>query len=118
MELNQLPCSGAHRGFIPVSEAVARLADGMWGGLPRPIAVRDIKLQDSKASVGFGLWRESAAQHLRSAALKGSLPIYCASPDHHPIKLPAAHALARNSCPRRAARSSVPRQLVCENKAR
>ena len=30
-------------GFLLISDAVNRLANGMWGGLPRPVAVRDIK---------------------------------------------------------------------------
>ena len=32
-------------GFLPLSSAINRLADGMWGGLPRPDLVAAIKTQ-------------------------------------------------------------------------
>jgi len=63
-------------GFLLISDAVNRLANGMWGGLPRPVAVGDIKREYNRASIGFGPWRESAAQCFRAAAVDGDLAIY------------------------------------------
>ena len=63
-------------GFLPLSNAINRLADGMWGGLPRPDPVAAIKLHQKKWSVGFGHWGELAGQRLRAAAMKGKLAIY------------------------------------------
>ena len=40
--------------FLPLSEAVNRLTDGIWGGLPRPEPVVVIKQSYKKLSVGFG----------------------------------------------------------------
>jgi len=62
--------------FLPWSEAVNRLADGMWGGLQRPEPVVVIKQSYKKLSVGFGPWREKAGRLLRVAAVKGKLAIY------------------------------------------
>lgn len=62
--------------FLPLSEAVNRLADGMWGGLQRPEPVVVIKQSYKKLSVGFGPWREKAGPLLRVAAVKGKLAIY------------------------------------------
>jgi len=63
-------------GFLLISDAVHRLANGMWGGLPRPAPVQQIKRKYNRASVGFGPWREFAAECFRAAALKGDLVIY------------------------------------------
>ena len=62
--------------YLPLSEAVNRLSEGMWGGLPRPEPVVLIKQSNKKLSVGFGPWREKAGRLLRVAAVKGKLPIY------------------------------------------
>jgi hypothetical protein len=62
--------------FLPLSRAIDRLAAGMWGGLPRPDPVAVIKQDRKKLSLGFGPWREEAAQRLRAAAVKGKLAIY------------------------------------------
>lgn len=62
--------------FLPLSEAVNRLADGMWGGLQRPEPVAVIKQSYKKLSVGFGPWREKAGRLFRVAAVKGKLTIY------------------------------------------
>lgn len=62
--------------FLPLSEAVNRLTDGIWGGLPRPEPVVVIKQSYKKLSVGFGPWRETAGRLLRVAAVKGKLAIY------------------------------------------
>jgi hypothetical protein len=62
--------------FLSLSEAVNRLAEGMWGGLRRPEPVAAIKQDYKKLSVGFGPWREKAGRRLRVAAVKGKLVIY------------------------------------------
>ena len=62
--------------FLPLSHAIDRLADGMWGGLQRPEPVAVIKQDQKKLSLGFGPWREEAAQRLRAAAIEGELVIY------------------------------------------
>jgi hypothetical protein len=63
-------------GFLPLSSAINRLAEGMWGGLPRPDLVAAIKRNQKKLSLGFGPWREKAGRRLRAAAVKGKLAIY------------------------------------------
>jgi hypothetical protein len=63
-------------GCLSVSCATNRLADGMWGGLPRPDPVVSIKQSQKKLSVGFGPWREKAAECLRDAAVNGKLAVY------------------------------------------
>jgi hypothetical protein len=62
--------------FLPLSRAANRLADGMWGGLPRPEPVASIKQEQKKLSLGFGPWREEAGRRLRAAALEGNLVVY------------------------------------------
>jgi hypothetical protein len=62
--------------YLPLSEAVNRLTEGMWGGVPRPEPVALIKQSYKDVSVGFGPWREKAGQLLRGAAVKGKLAIY------------------------------------------
>jgi hypothetical protein len=63
-------------GFLPLSNAINRLADGMWGGLPRPDPVAAIKQDQKKLSLGFGPWGEKAGRCLRAAAVRGKLAIY------------------------------------------
>jgi hypothetical protein len=62
--------------FLPLSSAINRLADGMWGGLRRPEPVAAIKHDQKKLSLGFGPWREKAGRRLRAAAVRGKLAIY------------------------------------------
>jgi hypothetical protein len=62
--------------FLPLSRAVNRLADGMWGGLLRPEPVVAIKRVHKKLSLGYGPWREKAGRRLRAAAMRGKLVIY------------------------------------------
>jgi len=62
--------------FLRLSDAVNRLANGMWGGLSRPVPVQAVKQTEQRASVGYGSWREYAAEYFRTAALRGELPIY------------------------------------------
>jgi hypothetical protein len=47
----------------------------MWGGLPRPLLVQELK-QKHKLSVRFGPWKEQAGKRLTAAAIRGELPIY------------------------------------------
>jgi hypothetical protein len=63
-------------GYLPLSHATNRLADGMWGGLPRPEPVVAIKEIEKKLRVGFGPWRERAGQCVTAAAIKGELAVY------------------------------------------
>lgn len=63
-------------GFLRFSEAANRLAEGMWGGLPRPTPVGRIKLVARDLSVGFGPWQEEARQRLTRAAVDGELLVY------------------------------------------
>ena len=44
-------------GFLRISDAVNRLANGMWGGLPRPVPVQAFKQTAKRASIGYGPWR-------------------------------------------------------------
>ena len=62
--------------FLPLSHAVNRLADGMWGGLQRPEPVVAIKRVHKKLSLGSGPWGERAGRRLRAAAVRGKLAIY------------------------------------------
>jgi hypothetical protein len=43
-------------GFLRFSDAVSRLAEGMWGGLRRPIPVHGARRTFKNASVIFGPW--------------------------------------------------------------
>src|SRR5438477_3403143 len=68
-----------HEGFVFFSEAVTRLADGMWGGLRQAEPVRVIKAVAKKASIGFGPWREQAGKRLTTAARHGEVAVYLAA---------------------------------------
>jgi hypothetical protein len=63
-------------GFLRMSEAVDRLAQGIWGGLRRPAPVRAAKRSDTRASISFGPWKQEAGKRLRRAAIEGNLAIY------------------------------------------
>jgi hypothetical protein len=69
--MNDMP-----KGYIRLSHATSRLADGIWGNLRRPDPVATIKRTQKKLSVGFGPWRETAGQRLRNAATNGELVVY------------------------------------------
>jgi hypothetical protein len=73
-------------GFLRLSDAVNRLAEGMWGGLPRPVAVETIKRRFKKTSVGFGPRREQAGQRFRAAAMQGRLVVYVVARPQAPSK--------------------------------
>ena len=66
-------------GYILLSDAVTRLAEGIWGGLPRAEPLRAIKTVAKKASIGFGPWREFAGRHLTAAVRRGELAVYVAA---------------------------------------
>ena len=68
-------------GFLRLSDAVNRLASGMWGGLPRPVPVQTIKQTARKLSLGFGPWRQQAARCFRAAALEGAPVVYAVGAD-------------------------------------
>jgi len=63
-------------GFLRWSDAVDRLAAGMWGGLRRPVPVQTVKQTLKRVSIGFRPWREHAARCFRAAALNGELAVY------------------------------------------
>jgi hypothetical protein len=62
--------------FLLFSDAINRLAEGIWGGLPSPLPVARIKRAHKKESVGFANWRERAGQQLTESALTGAPTIY------------------------------------------
>ncbi len=63
-------------GFLRLSEAAHRLAQGMWGGVRRADPVRSVKHTEKRLSVGFGPWQEQAKRSIRIAGVTGELPIY------------------------------------------
>jgi len=73
-------------GYLRFSDAVIRLAEGMWGGLLRPVPVQAIKRISTKASLGFGPWRERAGQRLTAAAAKRELVVYVIAKPQVPSK--------------------------------
>src|SRR6516225_7659968 len=81
-------------GFLRFSDAISRLAEGMWGGLRGPAPVRAIKRIEKRASIGFGPWREQAGQRLTAAVKKGRLAVYVFA---EPQALFKSRALARRS---------------------
>jgi len=86
-------------GFLRFSDAISRLAEGMWGGLRGPAPMRAIKraikrIEKREASIGFGPWREQAGQRLTAAVKKGRLAVYVFA---EPQALFKSRALARRS---------------------
>jgi len=63
-------------GFLRLRDAVASLVKGMYASFPQPKPLHKVKLDHQKASVGFGPWKEAAAQRLRAAACNGELSIF------------------------------------------
>jgi hypothetical protein len=53
--------------FLPLSRAIDRLANGIWGGLQRPEPVASIKQEQKKLSLGLALGgkRQDGASGLR-----------------------------------------------------
>ena len=75
-------------GFLLFSDAISRLAQGMWGGLRQPLPVQKIKQAYKKELVGFANWRERSGELLRKAALEGELTIYVFASPQVPSKKP------------------------------
>ena len=75
MPVRALKPSSVPDGFLRLSDAICRLAEGMWGGLRRPALVGAIK-RIERASIGFGPWREQAGRRLTAAVRKGKLAVY------------------------------------------
>jgi hypothetical protein len=67
--------------FLLISEAVARLEAGMFGGAIRqPEAVKAAKKSNPRASIGLGLHKEKAASVVHEAILKGDLLVHVVTP--------------------------------------
>jgi hypothetical protein len=65
-------------GFLPISDAVNILAQGMWGGYRRPhpvVAYKRVRARRDD-SVTFGRRKEKAAKRLRASAIAGKLQVY------------------------------------------
>jgi hypothetical protein len=75
MKNSNAPAVSVPDGFLRLSDAICRLAEGMWGGLRRPALVGAIK-RIERASIGFGPWREQAGRRLTAAVKKGKLAVY------------------------------------------
>ncbi len=86
----------APRGFLRFSEAISRLEEGMWGGLPQPDPVRNIKRTFKKASIGtpHSCGQKRRTGSLRSAQASSSHPV-CIGMD--PRKLFSCRGLAEVS---------------------
>jgi hypothetical protein len=65
------------RGFLRFSEAVALLAQGMWGGLKQPAPViKAKKLSKKHVSIAFEPWKKEAGERLAMSAVSEEIPIY------------------------------------------
>jgi hypothetical protein len=93
-------------GFLRLSTATHRLAQGIWGGFRRPAPVRTLKKKPAykRSSLGFGPWREEAGKRVRKAAIDGKLTIYVFGGDEA-----AANNLPSNPV---VLRSTLIRQLI------
>ncbi len=95
-------------GFLRISDAVNRLANGVWGGLPRPVPVQAFKQTAKRASIGYGPWREYAAQCFRAATLTGELAVHVVE-DSQASAQECPQALPQNCDPtRRSPREILP----------
>jgi hypothetical protein len=80
-------------GYILISKATRLLEMGIWGGLPRPIALTDLKnvltkQGEDKLSVGFGPWRQRAGESITRAAVEGKLRVYVTYESQQPVSVP------------------------------
>jgi hypothetical protein len=67
--------------FLLISEAVARLEAGMFGGATkRPKPVEAAKKVDPRASIGLGPHKEKAAAAVNAAIVAGDLTVYVFTP--------------------------------------
>jgi hypothetical protein len=86
-------------GFFLISKVTHSIEMSMWGGLPRPIALTDLKMLlekqgEGKLSVGFGPWRQSAGELVTRAVVTGKLPVHVTHHDRQPFPVPP-NVLAR-----------------------
>src|ERR1041385_4240925 len=64
-------------GDLRFSEAVNRLANGMWGGLARPDQVRSARqIFGDRRAIEYGPWCQAAGERLTGAACQGKLAVY------------------------------------------
>src|SRR6476661_436127 len=73
--------------FLLISEAVARLCAGIWGGMPAPEYVSNIRAEFAQSAVGWrpcgpGPWLEMAREEFTTAALSGKLTVYIVPARH------------------------------------
>ncbi len=74
------------QGFLHLSDAIARLRVGIWGGLALSEPVLKVKLKDPKISVEAGPRKENAARICTSAVLKGNLALYLVPSTESPVR--------------------------------
>src|SRR5260370_39322723 len=103
-------------GLLRFSEAISRLEEGMWDGLPQADSVRNSKRTFKKASIGFGPWREKAGQRLTAAVRRGELGVYVLFKPRAPF---TNRSLARRSQEKiEPVAVSVLRRLIAPRKSR
>ncbi len=68
--------NGAETDFILISEAVARLEAGMYGGIERPEFVQAAKKDYPGASIGCGPQKEDAAKRIYDAIMQRKLLVF------------------------------------------
>jgi hypothetical protein len=89
----RFPCLKLPPGFILFSDAVSRLANGMFGGLQRPAPVVAMKGFHRTASIGFAEWREQAGQDLTNSTMKGTLTVYVIAKPRVPTRDSSSEAV-------------------------
>ena len=63
--------------YLPVSECVEKLMNGMFGKLRRSAPLMGVKEREGeRLRLRYGPWREKAAQRIREATLDGELKVY------------------------------------------
>jgi hypothetical protein len=71
---------GAGSDLLLISKAVAQLKDGMYGGLPEPKFIADIKKNVAKGeqrpSIGWGAQKEDAVGLIYKAVMQGGLSVF------------------------------------------
>jgi hypothetical protein len=89
----RFPCLELPAGFIRFSDAISRLANGMFGGLQRPAPVVAMKRIHKTASIGFAEWREQAGQRLTNSTMKGTPTVYVIAKPRVPTRDSAREAV-------------------------
>jgi hypothetical protein len=83
-----MPETAIPDGFLRLPDAVATLAKAMYATFRQPKPLHRLKREHQKASIGFGPWKEQAAQRIRTAASNGELPLYVGgNSDQQPMLL-------------------------------